>query len=176
MDQVGREKEDLRAQLELRRARLRAVADDLLDAIEVIEKPKSFTEAERAARAVMANDKMMTQLYGAPLKSGYNISFEYPPRYDDDRASSSSARYAPCEDDEDDDPEDDEYEDEDLTDACDEDEADTDTADTTDQDTIETDEQAVKEARARAIYDAYYAAIKAEKDSFDAGNSTDLGP
>jgi hypothetical protein len=71
-----------------RRARLRRMADGILDAVEDMARPKSFLEAERAARAVMAADRMMAQLYETPKPAR--------PRHDEDDENDE-----PDEDDED---------------------------------------------------------------------------
>ncbi|WKL57064.1 hypothetical protein Q1W73_15570 [Asticcacaulis sp. ZE23SCel15] len=54
--------------LKMRRLRLRAFADRLLEAVEMIPMPDSFLEAERAHKAVRACDAMLVQLYGEPAE------------------------------------------------------------------------------------------------------------
>jgi len=49
--------------LEQRRARLRAFADRVLEAVEALPMPKNAADAERTLRAVTTADRMLVQLY-----------------------------------------------------------------------------------------------------------------
>ncbi len=49
--------------LEQRRARLRAFADRVLEAVEALPMPKTAADAERTLRTVTAADRMLVQLY-----------------------------------------------------------------------------------------------------------------
>ena len=49
--------------LEQRRARLRAFADRVLEAVEALPMPKAAADAERTLRTVTAADRMLVQLY-----------------------------------------------------------------------------------------------------------------
>jgi len=49
--------------LEQRRARLRAFADRVLEAVEALPMPKNAADAERTLRAISTADRMLVQLY-----------------------------------------------------------------------------------------------------------------
>jgi len=49
--------------LEQLRARLRAFADRVLEAIEALPMPKTVIDGERTARAITATDRMLVQIY-----------------------------------------------------------------------------------------------------------------
>ncbi len=49
--------------LEQRRARLRAFADRVLEAVEALPMPKTHMDSERTLRAITAADRMLVQIY-----------------------------------------------------------------------------------------------------------------
>ncbi|MDI7776399.1 hypothetical protein [Asticcacaulis sp. EMRT-3] len=65
------------------RDRLRALAGDLLDIMETLDKPKTYLEVERAARAVMVMDRLMTQLDQAPRPIPSRAASRSSGRFDD---------------------------------------------------------------------------------------------
>ncbi|MCA1935506.1 MAG: hypothetical protein LDL37_08640 [Asticcacaulis sp.] len=66
MDVHSENKAELRAMLAERRAALRDYADTVLGHVTALSKPETALEAERTARAVMAADSMLCQLFAPP--------------------------------------------------------------------------------------------------------------
>lgn len=66
MDVHLENKAELRALLAERRATLRDYADTVLGHVTALSKPETALEAERTARAVMAADSMLCQLFAPP--------------------------------------------------------------------------------------------------------------
>lgn len=54
---------DIQSDYSVRRERIRHMADRLLDTMETLEPPQSHLEAERAAKALHACDRLMQALY-----------------------------------------------------------------------------------------------------------------
>lgn len=71
MDVHAENKAELRALLVERRATLRDFADTVLGHVTALSKPETALEVERTARAVMAADSILCQLFAPPpeLKS-----------------------------------------------------------------------------------------------------------
>ncbi len=54
--------------LEMRRARLRAFQDKVMDHVETLPMPATYIEAERAQRYIGVTDRVLVQLYSRPAK------------------------------------------------------------------------------------------------------------
>ena len=63
---------DLKAELDARRTRLRALADRVLEAMEALPLPETHLQAAQAQRAIEITDRMMTQLYSEPSLKSYH--------------------------------------------------------------------------------------------------------
>ena len=75
MDQDLAQQDELNARRDAMRERLRQKADRVLEAVEQIEAPKTFLEVERAARAIIATDKMIIQIFSAPKVASLDMRF-----------------------------------------------------------------------------------------------------
>jgi hypothetical protein len=97
MDQALSRPEELNARREALRERLRAVAEDIIEAVEDIARPKTYLDAARSARAAIIIDRMIAQLFSDTKPSSYSMCYDYAPRYDDGERGDSFASRMPVE-------------------------------------------------------------------------------
>ena len=71
---------DMEAELALRRARLRVLADRVLEAMEALPLPETHLEAAQAQRAIEITDRLMIKLYREPTKPSTHQNHQSNPR------------------------------------------------------------------------------------------------
>ena len=80
MESIATGREEL-TPLEARRARLRALADKLLDTLEGLDAPETHLEADRAAKAYVSADRMFTLLFQDAGRRTLGGGIKYAPDY-----------------------------------------------------------------------------------------------
>jgi hypothetical protein len=80
MESIETGREEL-TPLEARRARLRALADKLLDTLEGLDAPETHLEADRAAKAYISADRMFTLLFQDAGRRTLGGGIKYAPDY-----------------------------------------------------------------------------------------------
>ena len=75
MEQDTTNNDALKARRDALRERLRAKCELVVEAVEALPEPKTFIDAERAARTVMVADKMVLQVFSEPKSVKSDVRF-----------------------------------------------------------------------------------------------------